>query len=44
MGMGDSGDNADSVIDACSIMADRQCFAIAQNKITISTVGLYGKN
>lgn len=39
MGMGDSGDNADAVIDACSIMADRQCFAIPQNKITISTVG-----
>lgn len=39
MGMGDSGDNADSVIDACSIMADRQCFSIPQQKITISTVG-----
>ncbi len=39
MGMGDSGDNADAVIKACSIMADRQCFAIPQNKITISTVG-----
>lgn len=39
MGMGDSGDNANSVIEACSIMADRQCFAIPQNKITISTVG-----
>ena len=39
MGMGDSGHNSDSVIHACSIMADRQCFAIPQNKITISTVG-----
>jgi 23S rRNA (adenine2503-C2)-methyltransferase len=39
MGMGDSGDNPDAVIKACSIMADRQCFAIPQNKITISTVG-----
>jgi 23S rRNA (adenine2503-C2)-methyltransferase len=39
MGMGDSGDNADAVINACSIMADRQCFAIPKSKITISTVG-----
>jgi len=39
MGMGDSGDNAEAVIEACSIMADRQCFSIPQNKITISTVG-----
>lgn len=38
MGMGDSGDNADSVIEACSIMADRNCFSIPQHKITISTV------
>ncbi len=39
MGMGDSGGNSHAVIEACSIMADRQCFGIPQNKITISTVG-----
>ena len=39
MGMGEAGDNIDSVRKAVDVMTDRSCFALAPSKITISTVG-----
>ena len=39
MGMGEAGDNIDSVQQAVKCMTDRSCFGLAPSKITISTVG-----
>lgn len=38
-GMGEAGDNIDSVTKAVEVMTDKSCFGLAPSKITISTVG-----
>ena len=43
MGMGEPLDNLDAVLDAAAVLADDNGFAIAQRRITVSTVGVVPK-
>lgn len=38
MGMGEPADNAEAVVRAANVFADRRMFSLAQSKITVSTV------